>query len=238
MNNETQISFDNMGKPWGKLFYKMLWHQIGDLKDLKIVDFGSGFGITSNHYSLKNVVVAIEPNEDILKLRVQDYNYIQEVGSVEKLRCIGESSVDYIFCHNIFEYVKNYDEILIEFMRILKPKGTISIVKHNRVGRVMQKVVFENNIDEALKILDGKESKAQYYGTIRYYNIEELISRCEDLEISEYFGIRTFWALQQNNEMKFENQWEEKMFEIECRVFKQPEFREVAFYHHVLLRKN
>ena len=34
---------------WERLFKKIVWVQIGDIEGKKILDFGSGEGITANH---------------------------------------------------------------------------------------------------------------------------------------------------------------------------------------------
>ena len=36
---------------WEGLFKKIVWKQLGDIKDKDILDFGSGEGITSDHFA-------------------------------------------------------------------------------------------------------------------------------------------------------------------------------------------
>lgn len=237
MDKNLLAYLENTRKPWGVLFYRMVWHQIGDVDNLNIIDFGSGFGITANHYAKKNKVIAIEPNEDMVDLRIQTNQYTQIVGGLEKLYDIEENSIDYIICHNVLEYVKNKLEIVQEFERVLKPEGNLSIVKHNHLGRIMQKVVFENNIDEAIGILDGEDTKAMGFGKIGYYEHEALMNWSKELTIEQFYGVRTFWALQQDNEVKKEQVWQDKMFDIEKRVSKISEFKDISFYHHLKLKK-
>lgn len=54
--------------PWGRLFYDCLFQQLEEKSQMKILDFGSGFGITASHYAEKNEVIAIERNADMLAL--------------------------------------------------------------------------------------------------------------------------------------------------------------------------
>ncbi len=44
-----------------------------------------------------------------------------------------------------------------------------------------------------------------------------------------------FFALQRN-ELKVESDWISNMYDLECRVEEIPEFRNIAFYHHVILK--
>lgn len=57
----------------------------------------------------------------------------------------------------VLEYAEDREDIVKEFARILKNDGKISIVKHNRAGRVMQMVVLLNDFEHAHSLLDGKD---------------------------------------------------------------------------------
>lgn len=238
MNHGLKRYMENINAPWGMLMYRVIWEQIGVLKDLKILDFGSGFGLSANHYSSHNQVVAIEPNTEMAENRISNKNYTQLIGSLDKLKSFDDNSFDYIICHNVMEYVPNIEDILNEFERVLKQDGRISIVKHNHPGRIMQKVVFENNMEEAIELLEGGISKAQHFGTINYYDIKNVLKDKKYLHIEKTNGIRTFWGLQQKNEIKYEENWADKMFEVEMRVCDDDVFKAISFYHHIILRKS
>ena len=134
---------------WEKLAKQIIWQQIGKLKGKTILDFGSGTGITADHFAADNKVIAIEPSEDLLAQQVITNSYRQIVGSIDELKNLPSNSFDYIFCHNVLEYADDREIIVGEFYRLMKKNGKLSIVKHNRNGRVMQMVVLLNNFDEA-----------------------------------------------------------------------------------------
>ena len=134
---------------WEKLAKEIIWNQIGELIGKTILDYGSGTGITANHFAERNNVIAIEPSEDMLEKQVNINNYQQLIGSLDELKKLQNDSFDYIICHNVLEYADDREDIVREFYRLLKPKGKLSIVKHNRNGRIMQMVVLLNNFDEA-----------------------------------------------------------------------------------------
>jgi SAM-dependent methyltransferase len=237
MNTGLKNYLENINSPWGSMMYRVVWAQIGDLKDIKILDFGSGFGLTANHFSQNNELVAIEPNSEMVENRISDFKYTQLIGSLNQLKSLDDCSIDYIICHNVLEYVPNIDAILKEFQRILKRGGRISIVKHNHSGRIMQKIVFENNIEEALDLLDGGNIQAPNFGTIHYYDIDNVLKDSHCLHIEKLMGVRTFWALQQN-EFKYEKNWSDRMFKVEMRVCDNDVFKAISFYHHIILLKN
>ena len=239
MNNDFKIYVENTKKPWNELFYKMLWEQLPKIENCKVLDFGSGLGITSNYLAINNDVIAIEPDMDMVKTRLCENNYNQIIGGIEKLTNQSDNYFDVILCHNVFEYAKEREDIFKEFYRILKPNGLISIVKHNHNGRIMQKAIFENNIDEALSIFNGEEVNAAYFGNITFFSINDIKNWCSDMDINieKTFGIRTFFGLGQNNEIKYEESWKEKMFQLEMKVSEIEDYKNIAFYNHILLRK-
>lgn len=222
---------------WEKLAKVIIWKQIGELKGKTILDFGSGTGITADHFAADNQVTAIEPSEDMLAQQVNTNSYQQIVGSTEELKKLPSNSFDYILCHNVLEYADDRETIVGEFYRLLKKNGMLSIVKHNRNGRVMQMVVLLNNFDEANNLLDGHNSNAQQFGTINYYDDCDIAKWCDGFVLREYYGLRTFWDLQQNQEIQKDDEWQKKMIGIEMRVSQNPDFQKIAFFHHLIFEK-
>ena len=61
--------------PWEQLFKRALWAQLGDLRGKRILDFGSGIGVTACHYAAENEVIAVEPSVESVA-RLQPYRDI------------------------------------------------------------------------------------------------------------------------------------------------------------------
>ncbi len=224
-------------QPWEYLMKRIVWKQLGDIQDKKILDFGSGIGVTANYLAGHNDVTAIEPDEESVRERWADNCYTQITGSTDALREFTDETFDMIICHNVLEYVENREDIVKEFARVLKPDGRISIVKHNRAGRVMQMVVLLNDFEHAHSLLDGKDGMASKYGAIRYYEDSDIERWCPELTITKVLGMRTFWDMQQNQEIHKNIDWQDKMMEIEMRVSDMDGFRDIAFFHHMMIEK-
>ena len=175
-------------QPWECLMKRIVWKQLGEIRDKKILDFGSGIGVTANYLAEHNDVTAIEPDEDSIKIRWAGNQYTQIAGSTEKLREFDDENFDMIICHNVLEYAEERSDIVKEFARILKPNGRISIVKHNRAGRVMQMVVLLNDFEHAHSLLDGNDGMASKYGAIRYYEDADIEKWCSKLVITKTLG--------------------------------------------------
>lgn len=220
-----------------RLFKKIVWKQLGDMEGKKILDFGSGEGITANHFAEKNDVTAIEPSKEMLSNAWKDYEYIQIVGDVNALSAFKNETFDMIICHNVLEYIDDKTAVVKALARVLKKDGIISIVKHNRAGRVMQIAVLLDDFEKANEILDGKDSTASKFGTIRYYEDNDITKWEPQITVSDILGIRTFWDLQQNQQKHGDEAWQEKMLQLELRVSQMQEYKNIAFFHHLLLKK-
>lgn len=222
---------------WERLFKKIVWKQIGNLEGKKILDFGSGEGITANYFANRNDVTAIEPSKEMLSNAWKDYEYTQIIGDVSALSVFNDEAFDIIICHNVLEYIDDKETVVKALARVLKKDGILSIAKHNRAGRVMQMAVLLDDFEKANALLDGENSTASKFGAIRYYEDKDILKWEPGLKITEVFGIRTFWDLQQNQEKHGNEEWQDKMMQLEMRVAQIPEYRNVAFFHHLMLKK-
>lgn len=110
--------------------------------------FGSGEGITANHFDKKNDVTAIEPSEEMLSNAWKDNEYNQIVGDVNALSVFNDETFDIIICHNVLEYIDDKEAVVKALARVLKKDGIPSIAKHNRAVRVMQMAVLLESLDE------------------------------------------------------------------------------------------
>lgn len=223
--------------PWECLMKRIVWEQLGDIRGKRILDFGSGIGVTADYLAGHNDVTAVEPCEDSLQERWMDNRYEQIIGSTEELRRFEDEAFDMIICHNVLEYAEDRADIVREFGRILRPDGRISIVKHNRAGRVMQMVVLLNDFEQAHSLLDGHDGMSVQYGAIRYYEDADIEKWCPGLSVTKTLGIRTFWDMQQNQEIHRDAGWQDRMIEIEMRVADMDEYKDIAFFHHLMIEK-
>ncbi|MFG6395213.1 MAG: class I SAM-dependent methyltransferase [Lachnospiraceae bacterium] len=236
MKSNIQNYWNTINMPWGRLFYKLVWNHL-DYKDKNILDFGSGFGITADFLAGNNNVTAIEHNKDMLSYRVCNNNYKQVIGSVEELKKLPDNCFDVVICHNVLEYIEDRHEVFAEFHRLLKNNGELSIVKHNKPGKVMQKAVFENNISTAIELLNNKDAVSANFGIIKEYSDNDLDNYIKNKFITRNkYGVRIFFALQKN-EFKEEADWLKNMFEIETMAEQIPVFRDIAFFHHIILER-
>ena len=226
-------------QPWGKIFYDVIFRQLKFTNErrLKILDFGAGFCITAKHYAKKHDVTALEPNEEMYRLRFESDDYTLITQGIDYLKTVKDNSYDVIFCHNVLEYVDNKDEILAELKRVLKTGGTLSIIKHNLYGRVFGASVLTDNPKAALDLLNQKPEDSMF-GNRDLYSNEYLTDFFgKEMELSELYGIRAFYGLSSNNEIKYTDEWYKSMLELETRVGTIEEFKKVSFFNHLIFTK-
>ena len=227
---------DMLSKPWGKIQYELTFAQLAHLENKDILDFGAGFGLVSQFLAQKNQLTAIEPKADMLFADdSQTFTKIQ--GSLEALEVLADQSFDVICCHNVMEYIEPSQRAAYfdQFRRLLKNNGKLSIIKHNQVGKVFQSVVFANQPEQALDLLQGKDFESKSFAHGSTYSKEDLVEYSQ-MSIEDYHGLRTFYSLQPN-EFKTEADWLKKMVQIELAVSNLSPYKDVSFLQHFWLRK-
>ena len=223
-------------QPWGKIQYEITFAQLAHLKDKRILDFGSGLGLVSQFLGKNNEVVVIEPEKEML-FAYSNHTYEKILGSLEQVEKFEAESFDIVLCHNVLEYIEenNREKYLSEFKRVLKQDGKLSIIKHNQVGKIMQAVVFSNDVDQALDLLKGNEFRSVSFNSGTTYTIDKLLE-ISKMKLDKYQAIRTFYSLQ-INEVKTKDKWLEKMTEMELAVCNLYPYKDISFLQHVWLMK-
>lgn len=220
---------------WEWLAKQLIWDQLSFVHGFNILDFGSGSGSTAAHFSQDNQVVAIEPCPD--NVLILTGHFKQFIGSSELLTTFPQASFDCILCHNVLEYIVDQKETVQALSSLLKPGGYLSIVKHHRPGRVMQMAVLLNHFEHAKALLAGQNGKTEKYGEIHYYEDEQLLAWCTDCHLKEQYGLRTFFDLQQNQDIQTDPNWRKQMLELEKMVSQMDPYYQIAFFHHLILQK-
>ena len=221
---------------WDYLLKQMLWKQLDFAQGMKILDFGSGEGDTSAHLAMCNEVTAVEPSAAMLANRAEGA-YTQLHGGIELVQNMPKNSFDMVVCHCVLEYVDDKEAYLRELARLVKPGGYLSLVKHNRPGRVMQMTVLLNDFAMANRLLDGGSGTTLKFGDIRYYEDVDALRWLPGFSCERCWGARTFWDLQQKQECHTDPAWQKQMLALEERVSTIPAYQNIAFFHHLLMKK-
>ena len=221
------------------MFYELIYKQLNipDDKRIRILDFGAGFCITANHYARNHEVFAVEPNEEMYSLRIEKSDYTLIRQGLDYLKTVPDNSVDVAICHNVLEYAEEKEEILKQLVRILKPEGILSVIKHNLLGRVMGSAVLGDNPKAALDLLNDVAEDSMFGNRSVYSNQSLIDALSENMVLIDLYGIRAFFGLSSNNEIKFTDEWYQAMLELEIVAGTMDEFRKIAFFNHLIFKK-
>ncbi len=237
MNYDMKLYYDYTVSPLGTLFYQTIWDQLSDIKEKNILDFGSGFGFTSAFLSKKNTVTALELDSTMIEACEKNASYTQLQGDLSKLHQFSDETFDMVTCHLVLEFVPDPKEILHELMRVLKKDGLLSIVRHNKNGRIIQAILQDYDLNDANNLLDGGNSFSSAFGDIKYYTNEDLLSWLDNqMRVCDIYGARVLGSLH-SEEMQAKPNWVEEMFSVESRLLKNTDFVKIAYFNHILLQK-
>ena len=239
--SDSIINYRNtVDQPWGRMFYDLIDRHLDlpEKKKLKILDFGAGFCLTANRCAKYHEVTAVEPNEEMAALRFQDNAYTLVTQGAEYLPTVEGNAYDVVICHNVLEYVEESEAVLRQLVRVLKPGGILSIVKHNDYGRVMAYAVLNDNPKAALDLLINENAEDCMFGRRNVYDNESLIDSLADrMVLANIYGIRTFYGLSSNNGIKFSDEWYQSMLDLETKAGSMEEYRKIAFFNHLVFIK-
>jgi len=170
-------------------------------------------------------------------LRAEGNDYTLITQGVDYLKAVPNNYFDVVFCHNVLEYVENREAVLNQLVRVVKPGGILSIIKHNLLGRVMGSAVFGDDPNAALELLDNVSEDSMFENRSVYSNELLIEALSHDMVLSDNYGIRAFFGLSSNNEIKYTNEWYQSMLALEIKTSTMEEFKKIAFFNHLIFKK-
>ena len=136
-------------------------------------------------------------------------------------------------------YVPDKERILTELANVLKQGGRLSIVKHNPAGRILAYSVFSDDPEAALVLLEDGDHENNMFGKRDTYSNEYLIKQASKrgLSLEDRFGLRTFFGLSSNNDIKYTKKWYDNMLALEMKTCNLEEYKNIAFFNHLIFKK-
>ena len=256
---DSYLNYTRM--PWGKLFYSTAWDQLNGQMDQQItpmdpndtrtspsiLDIGCGFGLSSIEYAARGYrVTGIEPTYEMLEVAKQS---AQECGLAINFLLTRLQEVDHndlcgpynwVFCHNILEYVDDAESIIHTISRQQQSGGFLSIIAHNPIAKVMKKVIINKDPEEALHSIGNPKEYSHVIQTdIVTYTLEQLIDllHSSGYELVERYGIHNTYGYIADNECKQNEAWHDKATALELRLSRMSPYRDIAMFTHLIARK-
>jgi SAM-dependent methyltransferase len=148
-------------------------------------------------------------------------------------------SFDLILCHNILEYVDDPGAVLHSAARALRyPSGIISVLVRNQAGEVLKAAIQDGDLaatEHNLTAEWGNESL--YRGRVRLFTAESLraMVAAASLAVTAERGVRVMSDYLPPRVSR--NDAYDRIFELERKLGRRPEFAAVARYTHWLAHR-
>jgi len=212
---------------------------------LRALDIGGGTGALAMRLARLGIHVTLldtsRPMLEMARRAAQEAGVTQSIalkyGDAAHLATLFDTaSFDLLLCHNILEYVDDPRTVLRDAARVVRcPSGSISILVRNRAGEVLKAAIKDGDLlasENNLTAEFGRESL--YGGTVRLFSAQSL----QDMFVHASLrgvavrGVRVVSdylppTISANDEY-------DRIFELERKLGRRPEFTAVARYTHWL----
>lgn len=115
-------------------FIKKILEQYCTVKNLIILDLGSGEGGTSKVLSENNFVVSIDINIVRLKRQKENFGLKKSLQANAINLPFADSTFDLVIIQDVIEHVENLNQLYNEVLRVLKADGMVYLSTPNRLS--------------------------------------------------------------------------------------------------------
>jgi len=212
------------------------------------LDLGCGTGATAVRLARLGLHVTVLDSSlamlDIAKTAAREAGISEKIvlklgDAAELTNLFPAGSFDVILCHNILEYVDEPGLVLRLAARMLRDSSAIlSVLVRNRAGEVLKAAIQAGDLAAAENSLTAEWGQESLYGDrVRLFAAESLQAMlvAASLAVTAERGVRVvsdYLPLQVSRLGEYE-----RIFELERKLGRRPEFAAVARYTHWLARR-
>ena len=217
-------------------------------RSLHALDLGCGTGVTAMRLARLGLQVTLldasVPMLDLAERAAREAGVTDRIalkhGDANQLaNLFPAKSFDVILCQNILEYVDDPCAVLRSAARALRdPSSIISILVRNQAGEVFKAAIQDGDLDAAEQNLAAEWGRESLYGgRVRLFTVESLQAMLleSSLAVTAERGVRILSdylppSISRNGEY-------ERIFRLERKLGKRPEFAAVARYTNCLAHR-
>jgi SAM-dependent methyltransferase len=237
-----------------ELAFRYLYHHLDtalrrSAGELAVLDVGSGVGEVALRFAaLGHKVTMLEPQACLLSTAEEraKQELPESTGLLrflnERIEDLEESETDefdVIICHETIEYVDDVLKAFNVITRVLKPRGIVSLVFLNRYGLILEKVLKEGNVPEAMDSFEVEEfSTPLSRGHGHLYSDAEIRSLLQPLgyNIDGHYGLIVFSEFIDCSLFE-DGECYKGMLELEERAGQEPHLKGVAKFVQLICSK-
>jgi len=236
--------------PEGRLRLDLAFASLQDLlpqdpRSLHALDLGSGTGAIAVRLARLGLhVTLLDPSPPMLDFA---NHAAQEAGVTERITLkVGDAAqlatlfdtgaFDLVLCHNVLEFVDDPRSVLRSAARTLRDSsGIISALVRNQPGEVLKAALLNGDLAATERSLTAEwGDESLYGGKVRLFTAESL----KAMLVGESFAViaeRGVRVLSDYLPPRISRQDEyERIFELERKLGRRPEFAAIARYTHLL----
>jgi S-adenosylmethionine-dependent methyltransferase len=219
-----------------------------DTESLLALDIGCGTGAMAVRLARLGVHVTLLD----LSLSMLDFakHAAREAGVAERItlkqgdaanlaNLFQPRSFDVVLCHNILEYVEDPFAVLRGAARALRdPSSMISVLVRNQSGEVLRAAIQEGDLSAAEHNLTAEWGQESLYGgSVRLFTAQSVQAMLTTalLTVSAERGVRVISDYLPQRISR--NDVYQRIFELERKLSRRPEFTAVARYTHCLAHR-
>jgi S-adenosylmethionine-dependent methyltransferase len=239
--------------PEGRLRLDLAFANLQDFlrrptQSLQALDLGCGPGATAVRLARLGIHVTLLdsslPMLDLAKRAGRDAGVIDKIelkqGDVAQLANLFHAeSVDVILCHNILEYVDDPVAVLRSAARALRDSAAIlSVLVRNQAGEVLKAAIQAGDLTAAEDNLTAEWGHESLYGgRVRLFTADRLdaMLKAASLAVTAERGVRVisdYLPPKVSRDAEYK-----RIFELERKLGRRPEFAAVARYTQCLAQR-
>jgi S-adenosylmethionine-dependent methyltransferase len=215
---------------------------------LRALDIGGGTGVLAVRLARRGVEVTVLDASlsmlDLAKRAAQEAGVAEKIalqhGSASQLADLFDSGLfDLVLCHNVLEFVDEPGAVLRGAAQVLRdPIGMISALVRNQAGEVLKAALLNGDLGATEHCLTAEwGDESLYGGKVRLFTAERLKAMLGDasFEVTAERGVRVVADYLPAKVSRSDDY--EKIFELERRLGRRPEFAAVARYTQCIARR-
>jgi SAM-dependent methyltransferase len=214
-------------------------------RSLHALDLGCGTGATAVRLARLGLHVTVldasVPMLDLTERAAQEAGVAERIalkeGDAVRLAALFDTgSFDLILCHNLLEYVDDPSAVLRGAVRLLRdPSGILSVLVRDQAGEVLKAAILGGDLVAAEHHLTAEWGHESLYGgQVRLFTAQNLRAMLvgASLAVIAERGVRVMSdylppTVSRNDDY-------DRIFELERKLGRRPEFAAIARYMHFL----
>ena len=216
-------------------------------RSLRALDVGCGTGVAAVRLARLGIHVRLLdsslPMLDLAKRSAREAGVVDNIelqhADVAQLSQLQAGSFDVILCHNILEYVDDPVSVLRGATRALRDSSAIlSVVVRNPAGEVLKAAIQSGDLATAQSNLTAEWGQESLYGgRVRLFASDGMRSMLKSASLTVFaeLGVRViadYLPTRVSRSAEYE-----RIFELERKLGRRPEFAAIARYTHWLAHR-